>query len=439
VRARFNYQDKYLFAASIRRDGASVFAENNKYGVFPSVSAAWKITGEDFFEPVHWVSNLKVRASWGQAGNPAIKPYQSLLLGRTVNTGQGAGTGLAVGLAPTLPNPNLKWETTSQTNIGLDAGFMKERFRVTFDYYIKKTTDLLALVQLPPTAGVGAGIGSGPGQIIDNVGEVQNKGWEFSLGTNIINKTDFGISVDFNLSQNRNKVTKTKDGKDIPTIAGGNDASGSNSIIRVGEPLSAFYGPKFLGLDKDGIPLHENLNGDKDATGRDLINALDNQIIGSPYPDLYYGINPSIRYRSFNLSMVWAGVSGSKINNAGLYDMVNPQVSNQYNKLSSAIEYYPNPSQLASNYHFRSSRYMEDGSFFRLRNIRLDYAFDVHKSRVVKRLVVYVSGQNLITFTDYSGFDPEVNTFSGNDRRQGVDLASYPSSKTINFGCTITL
>jgi len=439
VRARFNFQDKYLLAASIRRDGASVFAENNKYGVFPSVSAGWKISGEDFFQPVHWVSNLKLRASWGQAGNPAIKPYQSLLLGRTVNTGQGAGTGLAVGLAPTFPNPNLKWETTSQTNIGLDAGFMKERFRLTFDYYIKKTSDLLALVQLPPTAGVGAGIGSGPGQIIDNVGEVQNKGWELSLGTNIINRTDFGISVDFNLSQNKNKVTKTKDGKDIPTIAGGNDASGSNSIIRVGEPLSAFYGPKFLGLDKDGIPLHQNLNGDKDATGRDLINALDNQIIGSPYPDLYYGINPAIRYKAFNLSMVWAGVSGSKINNAGLFDMVNPQVSNQYNKLSSANEYYPVPSQLASNYHFRSDRYMEDGSFFRLRNIRLDYAFNVKKSRVIKRLDVYVSGQNLITFTDYSGFDPEVNTFNGNDRRQGVDLASYPSSKTINFGCTLTL
>jgi len=170
-----------------------------------------------------------------------------------------------------------------------------------------------------------------------------------------------------------------------------------------------------------------------------LINALDNQIIGSPYPDLYYGINPAIRYKAFNLSMVWAGVSGSKINNAGLFDMVNPQVSNQYNKLSSANEYYPMPSQLASNYHFRSDRYMEDGSFFRLRNIRLDYAFNVKKSRVVKRLVVYVSGQNLITFTDYSGFDPEVNTFNGNDRRQGVDLASYTSSKTINFGCTLTL
>jgi hypothetical protein len=285
---------------------------------------------------------------------------------------------------------------------------------------------------------VGAGIGSGPSQILDNVGEVQNKGWELTIGSYIVNKPDFGISVDVNLSANKNKVTKTKDNKDSPTIAGGNDASGSNSIIRVGQPLSAFYGPVFLGLDKDGIPLHQNLNGDKDATGRDLINALDNQIIGSPYPDLYYGINPSIRYKRFNLSMVWAGVSGSRINNAGLFDMVNPTVSNQYNKLSVANEYYPSPSLLASNYHFRSSRYMENGSYFRMRNIRLDYSFNMNKSKVIRVLNLYISGQNLITITDYSGFDPEVNTFSGNDRRQGVDLASYPASKTINFGLGIT-
>jgi len=435
-RARFSYKNKYLFAGSIRRDGASVFAENNKYGVFPSISAAWRLTEEDFFKKLNWVSNLKVRASWGQAGNPAIKPYQSLLLGRTVNTGQGAGTGLSVGLAPTFPNPNLKWETTTQTNIGLDAGVLKDRIKLTVDYYIKKTTDLLALVQLPPSAGVGAGIGSGPGQIIDNVGEVENKGWEFTIGGNVIDKKDFGIYVDINLSTNKNRVTKTKDNKDIPTIAGGNDASGSNSIIRVGQPLSAFYGPKFLGLDKDGIPLHENLNGDKDATGRDLINALDNQVIGSPYPDFFYGVNPSIRYKRFNLSMTWAGVSGSSINNAGLFDMVNPTVSNQYNKLAVANEFYPKPSLLAANYHFRSSRYMEDGSFFRMRNIRLDYSFNL-KSHVIRNLNLYVSGQNLITFTDYSGFDPEVNTFNGNDRRQGVDLASYPTPKTVTFGLAI--
>jgi TonB-linked SusC/RagA family outer membrane protein len=437
ARVRLNLKDKYMFAASIRRDGASVFAENNKYGVFPSVSAAWRISEEAFLQNISWLSALKLRASWGQAGNPAIRPYQSLLLGQTVNTGQGAGTGLSVGLAPTFPNPDLKWETTTQTDIGFDAGLLNDKFRITFDYYVKTTTDLLALVQLPPSAGVGAGIGSGPGQIIDNVGEVQNKGWEFTLGTSLVNNGDWTVAIDINLSQNRNKVTKTKDGKDIPTIAGGNDASGSNSIIRPGEPLSAFYGPKFIGLDKDGVALYENLNGDKDNTGRDLINALDNQIIGSPYPDLYYGINPTIRYKRFTLSSVWAGVSGARINNAGLFDMTNPSPVGQYNKLKAVNDLYPTPSLTVSNYHFRSNRYMENGSFFRLRNIRFDYNIEL-KSKTIKNLNVYVSAQNLLTITDYSGYDPEVNTFNGNDRRQGVDLGSYPSAKTYNFGLGIT-
>jgi TonB-linked SusC/RagA family outer membrane protein len=437
ARVRFNLSDKYLFAASIRRDGASVFAANNKYGVFPSVSAAWRVTGEKFMEKFTWLSNLKLRASWGQAGNPAIKPYQSLLLGKTVNTGQGAGAGLSVGVAPTFPNPNLKWETTAQTNIGLDMGLLSDRFRLSFDYYIKKTSDLLALVQLPPSAGVSAGIGTGPDQVIDNVGEVENKGWEITLGANIVNTDDWSFSLDVNFSQNKNKVTKTKDNKDIPTIAGGNDASGSNSIVRVGQPLSAFFGPKFLGLDKDGVPIHENLNGDKDNNGRDIINATDNQILGSPYPDLYYGISPTLRYKHITLSMIWAGVSGALINNIALFELTSPVISNQFNKGQAANEFYPKPSLLAGNQHLRSSRFMEKGDFFRLRNVRLDYNFNL-KSKAIKTLNVYFSAQNLLTFTDYSGYDPEVNTFNGNDRRQGVDLGAYPSAKTFNLGFGIS-
>ncbi|WP_343700491.1 TonB-dependent receptor [Chitinophaga sp.] len=437
-RVRLNLLNKYLFAVSLRRDGASVFAENNKYGVFPSVSAGWRLSEEEFLKSREWISNLKLRASWGKAGNPAIRPYQSLYLGRTVNTAQGAGTGLAVGLAPTFPNPNLKWETTTQTDIGLDLGIINERYRLTFDYYIKKTTDLLALVQLPPSAGVSAGIGTGPDQIIDNVGEVENKGWELTLGANIVNNSNWSFSVDVNLSSNKNKVTKTKGNKDIPTIAGGNDASGSNSIIRVGQPLSAFFGPRFLGLDKDGVPIHENLNGDKNAQGVDVINAADNQIIGSPYPDLYYGINPTLRYKRLTLSSIWAGVSGATINNAGLFELTSPTVANQFNKLKVANELYPVPSQAAANAHFRSSRFMENGSFFRLRNVRLDYAFNLRNSKTIKNINVYASGQNLLTWTDYSGYDPEVNTFNGNDRRQGVDLGAYPASRTYTFGFSIT-
>lgn len=437
-RIRFNLKEKYLFAASIRRDGASVFAENNKYGIFPSISGAWRISEEPFLKGIASISNLKLRASWGQAGNPAIKPYQSLLLGRSVNTGQGAGTGLVVGLAPTFANPDLKWETTTQTNIGLDAGMMNDKYRVTFDYYVKTTSDLLALVQLAPSAGVGSGIGSGPGQIIDNVGEVENKGWELTLGATVLDNTNWVFSVDVNLSQNNNKVTKTKDNKDVPGITGGNDASGSNSIIRPGEPLSAFYGPKFIGLDDSGLPLHENLNGDVDGSGNPIINALDNQIIGSPYPDLYYGINTSLKYKRITLTTTWQGISGSSINNISLFELTSPAVPLAYNKGVQAQEFYPIPSAVAATRHLRSSRFMESGDYFRLRNIRLDYNFNIGTTRVIKNLNVYLSGQNLLTFTNYSGFDPEVNTFSGNDRRQGVDLGAYPTAKTYTLGFSVT-
>jgi TonB-linked SusC/RagA family outer membrane protein len=444
-RVRFNHQEKYLIAASIRRDGASVFAPNNKYGVFPSVSAGWRISEEAFLKTVSTISSLKLRASWGQSGNPAIKPYQSMSLGRTINTGQGAGTGLNVGIAPTLENPNLKWETTTQTNIGIDAGILDDKFRLTLDYYVKATSDLLALIQLPPSAGVGAHIGSGPGQMIDNVGEVQNKGWEITLGANVLNTTDWSLTVDANLTHNRNRVTKTLNGKDVPAISGATDASGSRSIIRPGEPLSAFYGFKFISLGDDGLPIYENVDGNVDGAGKPIYNSLDHVIIGSPYPDFYYGLNTLLKYKRLSFSTTWSGVSGSSLINMALFDLTTPTPSGAYNKLSAARDFYPIPSQSASNLHVVggaisiTSRYIEDADYFRLRNIRFDYSFRLPATFVIKNLNMYISGQNLLTFTNYSGFDPEVNSFNGNDRRQGVDLGAYPTAKTYTLGFSLTL
>lgn len=425
ARAHLNIGNKYLFTASLRRDGASVFAENNKYGFFPSVSAAWHLSEEWCFNNLRLFPDVKLRASWGEAGNPAISPYQSLSVGQVVNTGQGAGTGLAVGLSPTFPNPNLKWETTAQTNIGMDAGLFKERVRLTFDYYIKNTRNLLSYVQLAPSAGVN--------QVIENVGRVQNKGWELSVATDIIRSKDWGLALDFNISGNKNKVVKTKDNQDISASTGGDDKSGTNSIIRVGEPLSAFYGPRFIGLSAEGLPLHENLNGDKYADGTDKIDALDDQILGSPYPDLYYGVTSSFRYRRLSISTVWAGVGGSLINNQNLYNLTIPGVANQYNKAKVINKLFPKPSEVVNAANRRSSRFMESGDFFRLRNVRVDYS--IHPARTpFKSLDLYLSGQNQLTFTKYSGFDPEVNSFNGNDRRQGIDLAAYPSAKVWTVG-----
>ncbi|MBC7571778.1 MAG: TonB-dependent receptor [Spirosoma sp.] len=416
-RVRVNYKERYLLSASLRRDGSSVFSKNNKYANFPSVGAGWNISQEEFLKTNRYLSNLKLRASWGQSGNQAIQPYQSLSLGNTVNTGQGAGTGLSVGLSPTLPNDNLTWETTTQTNFGLDLGFLNDRYRGSIDYYVKTTGSLLATVQLPPSAGYNT--------IVDNVGEVQNKGVELVLGATLINTADWRLNVDANVSWNQNRVTKTKDNRDLQS-GGSNDASQTLSIIRVGEPLSSFYGPKFSGFDDKGKQTWVDQNNDGKITSADFVT------LGSPYPTMIYGLITSLSYKKVTFLMTWQGVEGAKVNNVGLYALTTPVLG--FNRLRSAPDYFPVPA--TSDVLNRSDLFIEDASYLRLKNIRLDYRLPT--GRVLKNASVYVSGQNLLTYTKYSGFDPEVNAFSGNDVRQGVDLGSYPAVKAYTLGLSVS-
>lgn len=411
-RLRLNYRDRYLFSASIRRDGASVFSKNHKYGVFPSLGLAWRASEEQFVKKFSVISNLKIRGSWGQSGNPAIQPYQSLLLGNIINTAQGAGSGLAVGLSPTLPNDNLTWETTTQTNLGLDLGMVNDKYRASFDYYVKNTTSLLATVQLAPSTGYNT--------IIDNVGEVQNKGFEVELGTDVLNTKDLRWMIDANLSINKNKVVATKN--NLPFSSG-------NSIIKPGDPLSAFYGPKTSGVNEKGELTFEDINGDK------IIDGRDNQFLGSPYPTSIIGITNSIRYKQFNFTMIWSSVQGNRIDNQLMFTLATPTPA--FNRIADIYKYYPTPK--ASDIHRRSELFIEDGSYVRLRNIRLDYRLPVGPNKTVKAANVYISGQNLITFTKYKGFDPEVNAFSGNSLQQGVDNGVYPGVKSITLGLSISL
>ena len=409
-RVRLNFKDRYLFTASIRRDGASVFSKNKKYGIFPSLGLAWKASEEPFMKNVTAISNLKVRATWGQSGNPAIQPYQSVLIGNVINTAQGAGSGLAVGLSPTLPNDNLTWETTTQTNAGLDFGFLNDKYRVTLDYYVKNTTSLLATVQLPPSSGYNT--------IIDNVGEVENKGFELEIGTDLIATKDLRWSIDANLSINKNKVVATKN--NLPFSSG-------NSRITPGDPLSSFYGPKFNGYAADGEMAFMDVNADG------IIDGRDNQYIGNPYPSTIIGLNTSLKYKRFNFMMTWSSVQGNSIDNQMLFTAATP--SPIYNRSAEIYTYYPKPR--ASSIHRRSDLFIEDGSYIRLRNIRIDYALPLGDTKFIKSANIYLSGNNIITITDYKGYDPEVNAFSGNSLQQGVDNGAYPGSKTVTLGLTV--
>ena len=416
-RVKLDYDKKYLISLNARRDGSSVFADSNKWANFAAIGGAWRISEEDFMDESVF-NNLKLRASTGSVGNQAIRPYQSLRLGAIALTGQGAGTGINVGIAPNLPNPNLTWETTIQTNVGLDAGIQNDKYRFSFDYYVKTTNDLLATVALPQSSGFTS--------IVDNVGKVENKGIELQLGADLISTDDWYFSLDAQYSKNDNVILETKDGQDI--FSGGrNDASGSTAIVREGETLFSFFSVKFLGLDETGAPIYE------DVDGNDIINGDDRQVVGSPLPDFIYGFNTTLKYKKLTLVTNWQGVQGASVNNVALFNLTNPIPD--ANRVANLTDFYPQPR--SDIFRVRSDRFIEDASYLRLANIRLGYDFKAELLGI-DNINFYVSGQNLITLTDYSGFDPEVNSFSGNDLRQGVDLAAYPVSKTFTVGLNVS-
>lgn len=421
-RVNFNYKNRYLLEASLRSDGASVFSENNKLATFPAVSAGWKLIEEDFLSNNSSISNLKLRASWGKTGNQGIQPYQSLPLGIIVTGSQGAGSGLSTGLAPNLPNENLTWETTTQTNIGLDFGLLENRFNLSFDYYIKDTQDALTEVQLQPSSGFAT--------IIDNVGAIENKGIELALSGLIIDKKDLSFSLDFNFSQNENEVTALNDGEDIIsefTFAQVADAVGGvSSVARVGQPIGAFLGFKFTGFDENGEPQYDDINNDGSLTDDDKV------VIGNPIPKILYGFNTNLRYKNFSFRTNWQGVADVDILNLSRFNLTAPD--NSFNRSNDIYNFYPNVSQ--STIHRMSDRYIEKGSYLRLRNIEIGYNVPLSNNLFLNSLSFYVSGQNLITITDYTGFDPDVNSLSGNSINQGVDLGAYPANKSFTLGLT---
>ncbi|WP_346858244.1 TonB-dependent receptor [uncultured Draconibacterium sp.] len=441
ARVNYSFNNKYLVTASIRADGSSRFGANNKWATFPSGAFAWRVSEEPFMSDVTFLSDLKFRASYGVTGNTALSPYQSLDRLGTVKT-IFANQADEVGFVPTgISNADLKWETTAQTDIGFDVSFFKNKLRVTADYYKKNTTDLLASVPLPPSVGFGS--------ILQNIGEIQNQGFEFTASADIIRTNDLAWNISANFSSNKNKVIEIAGGSDI--FASGQGAAwSSTNIAREGEPIGSFYGLVEDHIGDDGLIVYKDLSG-PDGTPDGVVNALDRVILGSPHPDFFYGVNSNLSYKNFDLNIILDGVYGNEIFNATLGTHLNSfqRGNNQFTDIMGNYWTAENPDPNAKYPKISSAtqidvsdRFIEDGSYLRVKSIRLGYTIPTKRLGLkwFDYAQVYLSGTNLFTFTKYSGLDPEVNTKGGDSQdiasrlNMGHDQSGYPNAKTYAIG-----
>ncbi|MCU0391881.1 MAG: TonB-dependent receptor [Thermoflexibacter sp.] len=440
-RVNYGFKDKYLATITVRADGSSRFGADNKWAVFPSASLAWRVSEESFIKNIKQITDLKIRASYGISGNQEIGQYQSLAALGTQNAN--FGNTVSVGIGPVrVANPDLRWETTAQTDIGIDLGLFNNRLTLTADYYIKKTTDLLLAVPLPFTSGFSSAL--------QNLGSLENKGVEFGItSTNLTG--EFKWTTNFNIASNRTQVLDL--GTQREFIAG--EASGhlqlpNSGIVRVGEPIGVFYGLVSSGIFPNQAAVDASAQrtarpGDRsyvDQNGDGVINANDRVILGQALPKIFGGLTNTFSYKGIELSVFLQGVSGNSILNINRFELESlTGVSNQSRETLN--RWTPNNTNTdiaranaAGNPYVISSRQVEDGSYLRIKNINLSYSFPAEVLKVIKltNLRLYVSAQNYFTFTKYSGFDPEVNRFGQSTLSQGIDYGSYPNNKILLFG-----
>ncbi len=446
----YSFKSRYLFTLSVRRDRSSRFGADNQVGYFPAVSGAWRVIEESFLKDQTVLSELKLRGSYGETGNQPTGNFGSRgLIGVGYNyLDQG---GLALNQ---LANPELRWERTKQLNFGVDVGFMSNRFYVSADAYQRKTDDLLLAQQLPSDTGFRS--------YSANIGNIENKGVEFALTTlNIQNEGDgFNWDTNFNISFNRNKVTKLSD--DNPT----GQAAGFASRLIVGQPLGAFYGYRVDHIIQTQAELEALNSGSKtgvyqstltrpgdikfvDLNGDGRVTADDQEIIGNAQAKFYGGFNNTFRYKGFDLTAFLQFNVGNDIYNnarsstegmsttygqdAAVLNRWTP--TNTNTDIPRAIAGDPNSNTRTS------TRFLEDGSFARFKNVVLGYTLPKPvASRLHLRTVrIYAQSQNLVTFTKYSGLDPEVSTFSGSNTSPGTDFFTYPQARTITGGIILGL
>lgn len=428
-RANYKFNNKYLFSASVRADGSSKFGKNNRYGIFPAVSAGWVLSEESFLSSSKLISFLKIRGSYGINGNDQIGNFSQLgLFGAGKYNNQS-------GLVPTqLPNPDLAWEKNKQLDIGIDFGLWGNRISGEIDYYVRNTEDLLYSVPVPGTSGFTT-------QLV-NIGSMQNKGVEFVLNSTNIKSRGFTWTSSFNLAKNANKITKL-DGDQ--TIIPGNDGRYLNSLI-VGEAIGVFYGPKFAGADPaNGDALYYLADG---KTTTNDYNDAASFIVGNPNPDWIGGLTNTFNYKGIELSVLFQGVFGNQIQN-GAGGFMSASFDWFDNQTADQLDRWQNPGDITQVPQLRlgygnginaSSRYVEDGGYVRLKNVTLAYNIpsSILSKLKIRSARIYATGINLATFTDYTGWDPEVNTdYRAGNRNQGSDFYAAPQIKSLTFGINL--
>jgi TonB-dependent starch-binding outer membrane protein SusC len=443
ARVNYGFDNKYLLTLTTRVDGSSRFGIANRYATFPSASIAWKVLEEDFIKVDKKVlSDLKLRASYGSTGNQEIPLYQSLAaLG---NVGYVLGNNLQNGFSPArISNPDLKWETTSEYDLGIELGLFKDRITLNADYYNKFTKDLLLFADVAWNSGFT--------NALVNLGELKNSGYELTINTvNLDKKLRWTSNI--NYSANRNEVTSL--GGQQSFLAGGSSSHlkvNNTHIVKVGEPIGSFYGYIADGIFQSTEEIASSaqktaLPGDlkyKDLDGNGIINAVDQTIIGSAQPKFIGGFTNTFTYAGLELTVFLQGSYGNQVMNLNRLELENQATgksgvlrdrwtpTNPSKSVPRAV--IPSPGFIAS------SRIVEDASFLRARNITLGYKFSnkALSKFQVKRARIYASAQNMFTWTKYSGYDPEVSRFGQNNLSQGVDYGGYPLAKTVNVGLSV--
>ena len=456
----YTYDDKYLFSGTLRRDGASVFGENDQYGVFPAISAGWRITEESFMKDISWLNELKIRGGWGKMGNSRISPNNQSNTGSASVFGYditGANTSTSSGLALTgLGNPNAKWEENTTINIGFDGTLLKNKLDIIFDWYTRKTKDLLFRDNLPAT------VGSATRPFV-NIGSMKNSGVDLML-TYKGRASKLRYEADFIITKYKNEITKVSDGTDFFNVNFTNRIGGGDIRNAKGHPVSAFYGYQVIGLFQDATDVsksptqngaapgrfkYADIAGNADGSPDGKIDDKDRTYIGNPNPDFTYGFNARLVYGNFDLEALFYGVAGGKVLNftrwftdfypsfAGIGKSTRALNAWTPTNTNTDIPRFENVSNFSTN-GVLNSYYVEKGSYFRMRSLKIGYTLPTATLRRVgiDKLRLFLQGTNLFTITKYTGTDPAV---SGVDTNFGVDVGNYPVNRQILFGLSVGL